>query len=248
MRERRVHLRSARELTVGQTMTIPLDPDSSPVETFGSLITLTAKDLASLSFVAEWVGPGERVPVFDTASLRDFGSGTARRLFLAELLASYTHLASGRVWSRTSRGWHKRRYSDLDPMWLTDLVEAVPDPRRGAALRRLGDLALFLAGVFPDHAARHPLEPRQLRRISEVLDASAGRVGAPPIAAGAFREGGVTVLEWLGRVCYRLAERSGDEADVLSDVAARFVDARRFLNVLTDRYLFPLRERWFPLA
>ena len=74
-------------------------------------------------------------------------------------------------------------------------------------------------------------------------------MGPPPIAAGAFREGGITLLEWLGRVCYRLAERrSTGTPDVLHDVAARFVEARRFLNVLTDRYLFPFRERWFPVA
>jgi hypothetical protein len=35
---------------------------------------------------------------------------------------------------------------------------------------------------------------------------------------------------------------------VVAEIAGRFVEARRFLNVVTDRYLFPLRERWFPLA
>jgi hypothetical protein len=55
------------------------------------------------------------------------------------------------------------------------------------------------------------------------------------------------VLEWLGRICYRLAAGSADAPDVLPDVAARFVEAPRFLNLLTDRYLFPLRERWFPV-
>ncbi|HYY54440.1 MAG TPA: hypothetical protein VFA01_03580 [Candidatus Dormibacteraeota bacterium] len=223
-----------------------LETTASPLQTFGRLIARTAEDLDALTFVAEWVGPGERVPVFDTASLREFADGADRRIFLAELLASYTHIASGRVWSRTSRGWRKRRYSELDLLWLAELVEAVPPGERAAALRRLGDLALFRAGVFPDHAALHPVEPRHLARIARVIEASGARVGAPPFAAGAFIEGGITVLEWLGRVCYGLAEQSPGTPDVLGDVAARFVDARRFLNVLTDRYLFPLRERWFP--
>jgi len=231
---------------LGKMPPIQLHSAPSPVQTFGQLIARTADDLASLSFIAEWVGPGERVPVFDTASLRDFAADTDRRIFLAELLASYTHVASGQVWSRTARGWRKRRYSELDPLSLTELIAALPEPQRRAALRRLGDLALFLAGVFPDHAARHPIEPRNLARMARAIEASAGPVGAPPIAAGAFREGGVTVLEWLGRLCYRLAQPSGGAPDALSDVAARFVEARPFLNVLTDRYLFPLRERWFP--
>lgn len=225
-----------------------LDPTATPLQTFGDLIARTADDLASLAFVPEWVRPGERVPVFDTASLRAFADDADRRFFLAELLASYTHVASGRFWSHTARGWRKRRYSELDPLWLSELIEALPQAQRGIALRRLGDLALFLAGVFPDHWAAHAIEPRHLARIVRAIETCGGPVGVPPIAAGAFRDGGLTVLEWLGRACYRLAERSTGAPDVLPDVAARFVEARRFLNVLTDRYLFRLRESWFPIA
>src|SRR5438552_1755322 len=36
------------------------DPTTSPLHTFGLLIARTADDLASVSFVAEWVGPGDR--------------------------------------------------------------------------------------------------------------------------------------------------------------------------------------------
>jgi len=32
---------------------------------------------------------------------------------------------------------------------------------------------------------------------------------------------------------------------VLATIAEHFSDARRILNVVTDRYLFPLREQWF---
>jgi hypothetical protein len=35
-------------------------------------------------------------------------------------------------------------------------------------------------------------------------------------------------------------------AGLLDDLASRFDQARRFLNLLTDRYLFPFRSRWFP--
>lgn len=231
------------------TPDIELDPGASPVQTFGAMIDRTREHLSAVAFVAEWVGPGERIPVFDTASLREFAADTDRRLFLAQLLASYTHVASGRVWSRTPRGWRKRRYSELDPVWLAELIASLPERQRVAALRRLGDLTLFLAGVFPDHIGRHPIEPRHLARITHAIESTEGRLGAPPIAAGAFREGPVTVLEWLGRVCYHLAERRTPAApDVLGDVAERFIEARRFLNVVTDRYLFPVRERWFQLA
>jgi hypothetical protein len=34
-------------------------------------------------------------------------------------------------------------------------------------------------------------------------------------------------------------------AQVLAGISENFATARRTLNFLTDRYLFPLRQRWF---
>ena len=48
------------------------------------------RDLGQASFIEEWIGPRQRVPVFDTAGLRDFGADPLRRFFLIQLLASYT--------------------------------------------------------------------------------------------------------------------------------------------------------------
>ena len=39
---------------------------------------------------------------------------------------------------------------------------------------------------------------------------------------------------------------SGALGRLLGDLATRFDQARRFLNHLTDQYLFPVRNRWFP--
>src|SRR2546427_187728 len=68
---------------------------ASPFLLFAVLIHRVVRDLGQASFIEEWVGPRQRVPVFDTGSLRDFGADPLRRLFLAELLASYTNVASG---------------------------------------------------------------------------------------------------------------------------------------------------------
>ncbi len=62
--------------------------------------------------------------------------------------------------------------------------------------------------------------------------------------------GAVGLLEELGRRWYRLCAdavpppRSRD-LDVVAELAHHFVQARRILNLVTDRYLFPLRDRWF---
>src|SRR6266496_1601161 len=151
---------------------------ASPFLVFALAIQRGAEDLREAAFVGEWAGPRQRLPVFDAATLRDFLAAPARRLFLAELLASYVHVASGSVLVQTRRGWRRQRFSELDPV-------------RGAAL-----------------------------------------------------------LERLGRRWYRLAYQSAPVRTaplrVMDEVAERFDQARRILNLVTDTYLFPFRARWFP--
>jgi hypothetical protein len=221
---------------------------ASPYLAFTVLVHRVAADLEQAAFVDEWLGPGRTVPVFDVAALREFLADGGRRAFLAELLASYTKVASGSVWRRTPRGWRRRRYSDLDPIELAQLLEVVPPEQRPAVCRRLGDLALFLSGVFPEHAAAHPLEPRHLDRIRRLLDATGldrpSSVEELAMATGPQR--GIWTLEWLGRRAYRLAVRAGTAERELREVAEAFGRARRVLNVLTGRQLHLTRERWFP--
>src|SRR5438132_878472 len=76
----------------------------SPFLIFAVLVHRVVRDLRQATFIEEWVGPRQRVPVFDTESLRDFGADPLRRLFLAELLASYTNVASGSTLGPTTPG------------------------------------------------------------------------------------------------------------------------------------------------
>src|SRR5438093_3524365 len=89
---------------------------ASPFLVFATLVLRTASDLEGATFVEEWQGPNRRLPVFDVESLRAFLRQPRHRTLLAELLASYTRVASGTWWQRTERGWRRRRYSELDPV------------------------------------------------------------------------------------------------------------------------------------
>ncbi len=213
----------------------------SPFLIFAVLVHRVVRDLGHVSFVEEWVGPRQRVPVFDTASLRDFGADRQRRFFLAQLLASYTNVTSGSTMVKTSRGWRRRRFSELDPMRLIELAELVSEAERPSVYRRLGDLSLFLTGIFPDYAGERLIAERDRRGLERALatvdrERSEGRDG-------------VWLLEQLGRRAYRIAQQAADRrtmmAAVLGDVSENFAAARRVLNLLTDRYLFPMRRRWF---
>src|SRR5260370_12823446 len=141
----------------------------TPSDILALLIPGVVPYIAQSSFVEEWVGPRQRVPVFDTDGLKDFCADPVRRFFLVQRLASYTNVASGSMLVKTSRGWRRRRFSELDPMRLIELAELVPEPERPAVYRRLGDLSLFLTGVFPDYAAERLVAERDRRGLERAL-------------------------------------------------------------------------------
>lgn len=210
---------------------------ASPFLVFAVLVHRVHRDLADVGFIDEWVGPRHRVPIFDVDTLRDFTADPARRLFLAELLASYTHVASGSFWARTNRGWRRRRFSELDPIHLLELLDLVPESDQPAVYRRLGDLALFLTGVFPDYTADRLLSPIARERLRRRVLRREGEL--PP----AFE-----LFELVGRRAYSAASKATPRPGLLEDLAGRgFAHSRRVLNFLTDRYLFPLRDRWFSM-
>src|SRR5215203_422860 len=169
---------------------------ASPFLVFALALHQTAADLEAASFVPEWSSRQGRVAVFDVPALRAFLAAPARRLFLAELLASYVHVASGTVWVQTPRGWRRRRYSELDPVRLAALLEVVDEAERPGVWRRLGDLALFLTGVFPDHTDARGFGPVQASRLLRSAGLAQGETSTG---------GGVALLELLGRRWYRLA-------------------------------------------
>lgn len=227
------------------------EPDAllgvSPFLLFTVAVHRALDELGRVRFVQEWAGPRQRLPVLGADALLGFLADPGRRFFLAELLASYTHVASGSLWSRTRRGWRRQRFSELDLARMAALFDVLPSQEHAGLYRRLGDLALFLAGVFPDHTATRRFAPIEVERLSRALDA----VGREDLADMLAIRGGVGLLEQLGQRWYGLAVRSSTApqtraARLVADVAGRFPEARRVLNYLTDRHLFPFRARWFP--
>lgn len=205
----------------------------TPFFIFGILVNQVVRDLESVNYAYEWAGPNQRLPVFDVDTMRQFIDDAGRRLFMIEFLASFTKIASGRVWVRTRRGYRSRRFSELDPVRLSEYVESLPVAQRPAGYRRLGDVALFLAGVFPDHTARHPIPAVHRERLTR-------SAGLDPMAALAGTD--LDFHEALGEAWYR---RAADEATALVGgapqslryVADNIRPARRLLNYLADRYL-----------
>jgi hypothetical protein len=228
--------------------------NASPFLVFAVCVQRSVSELGSAAYVQEWLGPGRRAPVFDVAQLQEFMSVPWRRLFLAELLASYTHVASGSVVFSTRRGLRRQRFSELDPVRLAGLLDVVSEAERPGILRRLGDLALFLTGVFPDHLARRgfgPIDEGRLLRSGTITRPGAQvRRSSVPLAGD---RGAVGLLDQLGRRWYRAAfdllpRPVPENVEVLEDVAERFDQARRILGFISEKFLFAHRDRWFGLA
>ena len=216
---------------------------ASPFLVFAVLVQQAAAELASMDHVPERTGLRQRVPVFDAPALRDFLGEPARRLFLAELLASFTRVASGRYRVRVGGRVRTRRFSELDPVRLAGLLDAVPQAERPGIYRRLGDATLFLTGVFPDYAttrALGPLDAGRLLRAARLPSAQQESLADSPA---------MELWEYLGARWYRAARDLAPAATarvlVAGDVADRFRQARRVLNHLADRYLLSPGTPWF---
>ena len=108
-----------------------------------------------------------------------------------------------------------------DMMALCQLVEAELKPR---LYKRIADIALFLTGVYPDHASFFVRKPRsQDWRV-------------------------VPDYEREGRRFYTLAAREAEPpgpASVFGKLAEQFTLAREALNTLSGRYLKPIRAQYF---
>lgn len=220
----------------------------SPFCAFAVAVHRAADELSTAQFVPERSAPRQRVPLFDVVQLREFLADPMRRLYLAELLASFVRVASGRYWTKDRRGWRTRRYSELDPVRLAGMTGTVPPAQRPGFYRRLGDVSLFLTGVFPDYLQLHgfgPFDAARLLRAAGLSDLSAEETAnlltAPPIQ----------LLEYLGQRWYReahamvrVASVASVQMAVVAQVADRFTDARRVLNHITDQHLFPSTASW----
>ena len=216
---------------------------ASPFLIFAVAVHRAAAELETMDHVPERSGPRGRVPLFDAPDLRDFLGSPARRLFLAELLASFTRATGGQYRVQVRGRSRARRFSELDLPRMAGLLDAVPEADRPGVYRRLGDVALFLTGVFPDYAVAHALGPVSAARLLHAAQVPQRRheelASAPAI----------DLFEYLGaqwyRVAWGLAPARTARLAVVADVADRFRQARRVLNHIADHWLFPQGNPWF---
>ena len=136
-----------------------------------------------------------------------------------------------------------RRFSELDLARLAATLDTVPEADRPGVYRRLGDVALFLTGVFPDYAVSRALGPVSAARLLRAARVSPRQQEQLTTAPA------IDLFEYLGARWYRtawsLAPARTARLAVVAEVADRFRQARRVLNHIADRCLFPAGNPWF---
>lgn len=227
-------------------------PKISPYLLFTILLRHVYKLMLNQPYTYETIGRRERVPVFDGPMVNSLLKNVSIRDYLAELLSSFTRVESRTITIRSGGKTYQRQISNLDLATLSELAESVDEPYRFPIYKRLGDLALFLAGIFPEYVA----SGRALPFSRGLVSAGVGSALTAAVAGGssAAVESGplvnATAVEEEGRKFYELAashygaQVAGLE-EILRSLAEYFSVAKKPLNLLAERYIRLDRFNWF---
>ncbi|MEN3184740.1 MAG: hypothetical protein ABDK93_07105 [Atribacterota bacterium] len=197
----------------------------SPYLYFELLLRRAIRDIERESYTLERIGYRTVVPVFDGKKVLEVLARDALRDYLVELLVSFIRINNITVYIRRGRGvYFKKTLSDFDLELLAELSERVDEPYRFIFLKRAGDIALFVSGIFPE-------------QLFGELHASFAKRTWLRHFKGRGEE-----LEERGIELYRKASESAVAKEyeldtLLSYIAENFRFTKKPLNVMTDRYL-----------
>jgi hypothetical protein len=209
----------------------------SPWLLFDVLLRRARRDLKAETFTTERRRL-QKVFLFDTGEVVDLLEQDPLRHYLVAMLASFTRIESVTAVVRVRRNvWRRYRTNELDVEGLMRYSQAVDEELRFEPYRRIGDVCLFLSGLFPGAIAtqyRYPLSgevrPQARTRIFVSLED----------------------YEAHGQAFYRLAaEHEMAEVQgldgVLDALSGRFILAEKALRFVAERYLGLIRHQLFAL-
>lgn len=200
----------------------------SPRLYFAALLLKAREDLESEAYTVER-RQHQRVAIFDAPEAARLLGNPSVRGYLADMLASFTRVSGYSRRRQVRKGvWHRQRFNDLDIDSLMRYGNAVGKERRFAIYKRIADVCLFLAGMFPEYVetqARYPFSHFQ-RSLED--------------------------YEREGRTFYGLAAGHRGRLDpemtsALSTLAEHFTLAEKPLTFLSDRYLQLKKHTLFDL-
>jgi hypothetical protein len=207
----------------------------SPWLLFEVLLRQARRDLKAQTFTTERRRL-QKVFLFDTDDVIGLLEQDELRDYLVTLLVSFTRVESVTVAVRVRKNvWRRYRINELDVEALMRYSQTVDEELRFEPYRRIGDVCLFLSGLFPgaiETQYRYPLSGKVRPRARARICAS------------------VEDYEAHGQVFYRLAsehemaELQGLDT-VLKALSERFILAEKALTFVADRYLRLVKHTLF---
>lgn len=187
----------------------------SPRLLFEILLRQARRELKREAYTVERVGLTWKIPVFDSSKVAELLEDRGIRDYLAEMLSSFTRTESAVLYLKRGTRIYRKRFSDMDFDDVEELSRFVEEKYRFPFYKRMGDISLFLTGVFPEYVDS-PYPRARVRSLEE--------------------------LEREGRKVYRLASeheeaRRSNLGDILWRLSENFDLARKSLNFISDRYI-----------
>ena len=137
----------------------------SPAFFFEILLRNAAKQMGRRSYTLEKSGGLMTVPVFDSQEMLGLLRDEGVLMYLAHMLSTFTRLESYTYTFRIGPGvWRKLRFNDMDLKSLLQFAGVVDENYRMGLYKRIGDLCLFLLGMFPNYISteyRYPFSGKR---------------------------------------------------------------------------------------
>jgi hypothetical protein len=204
---------------------------------FTVLLRRAWRDLEQEAFTVEKRGR-QKAFLFDADRVVELLGREPVRDYLATMLASFTRVEHVTVLSEIRPGtWRAYRTHEFDIEGMMRYSRTLDEPFRFAPYKRIGDVCLFLSGMFTEYINsqhRYPLSgqvrPRMRGRLVQKVED----------------------YETYGRAFYQKAaehERASQEGldEVLATLSENFILAEKPLSFVATRYLHMARHTLFGL-
>ncbi|SVC62245.1 uncharacterized protein METZ01_LOCUS315099, partial [marine metagenome] len=216
----------------------------SPSLYFEVLLRRAQRDLESTSYTIEKSGK-ESIPVFDSVTVADFLDSPYVLEYLAHMLASFTRIQSYIVPVTKRKGIRRRiRYNDMDIDSLIQFAAKAEESERFSFYKRIGDVCLFVTGLFRDHTYSDAGKTSMMRdSVYRVRQSSS------PVWSRSIKRS-VEEYEAEGKRFYKLAGLHPtasmlELSDVFNVLREQFTAARKPLAFLATHYLHSRQNKLF---
>jgi hypothetical protein len=207
----------------------------SPALFFEILLRKAHKDLQEKSYTLE-KAYRRRIPVFDANELVSLLSRSSILTYLAKMLSSFTKVESYALLFKDQKGiWKKIRFNDMDIDSLIRFSEVVEEAFQFGLYKRIGDVCLFMLGIFPEHieaAHRYPLSGE----IRPDIFGKPRRSEADYAARG---------QEFYQRAASHPVAAERGLSETFHALSEKFDQAKKPLNFIVDHYLHDRRRHLF---